>query len=339
MKCAWIKYFPIAGILLFFSCKNNGNNIPASSADPVFSSDPRLKNITDQINKSPKDAALYFERGHMLQKIKLDTLALKDYKTAATLDTSQAQYFSAIGDLLFENKDVTGSIEWIKKAIAKNPEDPKAHLKIAKLFLCLKDYPHSFGEINIALRHNPHNAEGYFLKGMVYKDMKDTAQAMSSFETSRQEDPDYRDAIIQLGLLYSAKNNPIALKYFDDAYNKDSTDVMPIFAKGVFYQNNKEDAKAKEEYKKCILRNNHYIEAFFNMGYMLMQEDSVEKSYRQYDIVTKISPLNAAAYFNRGLCNEMMNKPKEAVADYRQAHGLDTAYDRPKEALKRLGVR
>jgi tetratricopeptide (TPR) repeat protein len=129
------------------------------------------------------------------------------------------------------------------------------------------------------------------------------------------------------------------LKYFDDAYLKDSTDVMPVFAKGEFYQHRNEDAKAKEEYKKCILRNGRYMQAYFNMGYLLMQEDSFDKSFRQYDIATKISPLNAAAYFNRGLCNEMLNKPKEALADYRQSHQLDTTYDKPKEALKRLGVK
>jgi len=323
--------------MLFISCKNNSGTPLADNTNPVYTSDPRLKKITDAIIASPQDAALYFERGRILYKLRFDTLALKDYKTASSLDTNQAQYYSAVGDMLFENKDVTGSIEWIKKAIRKNPEDPKAHLKIAKLFLCLKDYKNTFGEINIALRRNPHIAEGYFLKGMTYKDMKDTAQAMSSFETARQEDPDYRDAIIQLGLLYSAKNDPIALKYLDDAYVKDTTDVMPVFAKGVYYQNRNEDAKAKEEYKKCILRDGRYVQAYFNMGYILMQEDSFEKSFRQYDIATKISPLNAAAYFNRGLCNEMLNKPKEALADYRQSHLLDTTYDKPKEALKRLG--
>ena len=338
MKCAWIKYLPaLLGFILFVGCKNGTTTV--ASNDPIFSSDARLKNVTDQINKSPKDAALYFERGRMLHKLRIETLALKDFKMAATLDTNQAQYYSAVGDLLFENKDITGSIDWIKKAIAKNPEDPKAHLKISKLFLCLKDYPHSFSEINIALRHNPHNAEGYFLKGMVYKDMKDTAQALSSFETARQEDPDYRDAIIQIGLIYSAKNNPLALKYFDDAFNKDSSDVMPLYAKGEYYQKNKDDAKAKEEYKKCIVRNNRYVDAYFNMGYILMQEDSVEKSFRQYDIVTKISPLNAPAYYNRGLCNELLNKPKDAIADYHQARGLDTGYALPKEALRRLGVK
>jgi tetratricopeptide (TPR) repeat protein len=154
-----------------------------------------------------------------------------------------------------------------------------------------------------------------------------------------QVSPDYRDAIIQLGLMYSAKKDSIGLKYLDNAYRVDSSDVFPLFAKGVYYQNEKKYANAIEEYRKCILRNSHYVDAYFNMGYIYMQEDSIEKSYRQYDIVTKIDPLNPTAYYNRGLCSELMNKTKEAIADYRQARGLDTAYKSPKEALKRLGMK
>jgi len=342
MKFAWLKYFPLVfAVFLFIGCKNHSKDASGGKdmdTDPVFSENPRLKSITEQINNSPKDASLYFERGGLLHKLKLDTLAIKDYKKAATIDTTQAKYYSAVGDLLFEHKDINGSIEWIQKAIAKDPTDQKAHLKIAKLFLYLKNYPQAFAEINIVMRKNVYDPEAYFLKGMIYKDMKDTAKAISSFETAKQVAPDYRDAIIQLGLLFSAKKDPIALNYLDDAYKMDSSDVFPLFAKGVYYQNAKDYTSAKEIYRKCILRNTHYIDAYFNMGYIYMQQDSVEKSFRQYDIITKLDPLNPTAYFNRGLCNEMMNKPKDAVADYRQARGLDTAYKSPKEALKRLGV-
>ena len=169
--------------------------------------------------------------------------------------------------------------------------------------------------------------------------MKDTLKAISSFETAKQVAPsDCRDAIIQLGLLLTAKKDPSAVQYFDDAYNMDSSDVFPLFAKGVYYQNAKDYARAKEIYRKCILRNTHYADAYFNLGYIYMQQDSVEKSFRQFDIITKIDPLNPTAYYNRGVCNEMMNKPKDAVTDYRQARSLDTAYKSPREALKRLGV-
>ena len=338
MKMAWIKYFPLVfGIMLFISCKNNNTGKTAITvSDSVLQNNPKLKNITDQISNSPKDAALYFERGTMLRKMQMDSLALKDYKMASSLDTGKAAYYSAVGDLLFENKDISGSVEWIQKAVAKDPFDQKARLKMAKLFLYIRNYQRALQEIDKVMMKDVHNPETYFLKGMVYKDMRDTARAISSFLTAVQEGPEYRDAMIQLGLMYSAKKDPIGLRYLDNAYKMDTMDVFPIYAKGTYYQENKDYVAAKEAYKRCILKDRHYADAYFNLGYMLMQEDSVQKAWRQYNIVTKIDPMNPAAYYNRGLCSEMMDSVKNAIGDYKMAISLDTTYSSPKEALARL---
>ncbi|MBC7555014.1 MAG: tetratricopeptide repeat protein [Taibaiella sp.] len=336
MKSAFLKYMPVfAVVMLFASCKNTSK---PKDDDPVYNSDPRLSEVTSRIRKNPENAELYFERAKMLYKLKLDTLAIRDFKAASSLDTGNASYYSAVGDVLFEAKDIAGSVEWLEKAIRKNPDDPKAHLKMAKMFLFTQDYPKAFEQINIVLRKNVYNPEAYFLKGMVYKDMKDTVKAISSFQTALQVVPDYKEAVVQLGLIYSAKNDPTAIKYLDNAYRMDSSDVFPVFARGVYYQNNNDYPQAKEEYKKCIRRNTHYIDAYFNLGYIYLQQDSVEKAFRQYDLVTKLQPDNPSGYYNRGICNEMMKNLKDAVVDYRRALLLDTSYSSPKAALKRLSL-
>jgi tetratricopeptide (TPR) repeat protein len=329
-----IKYFTaLLGIIFFIGCKNPETR---TESNPIFQEEPALREITGRIEKSPDNAALYYERGVKLHKMRIDSLAIEDFKTAARLDSTKAQYFSAVGDLLFENKDINGSIEWLQKAIAKNPTDRRAHLKIAKLFLYLRDYGKAFAEINIVLRENVHDPEAYFLKGMVYKDMKDTARAISTLLTAVQVSPDYREAVIQLGLMYSAKKDPIAIKYFQNAYQMDTTDVFPIYALGMYYQDNKDYEQAKQEYKKCIIRDRNFADAYFNMGYVLLQQDSLPKAYRQYDLVLKIDPANPTAYYNRGLCSELMDSTDKAIADYKQALRLDTSYNKPKEGLRRL---
>lgn len=334
MKSNWTKYFPIIlGILLFVSCTDNKKN---AEQNPFFNSDPALKEVTASIAKSPNDAALYFSRGKMLHKLRQDSLAISDFKMASSLDTNNAVYYSAVGDILFENKDLDGSVEWLQKAINKNPTDPKAHLKIAKLFLYMKAHPKAFEQINIVLRKDVYNPEAYFLKGMIYKDMNDTGRAISSFQTVLQIAPDYKEAVVQLGLLYSAKNDSLAMKYLDNAYKMDSSDVFPIYARGVYYQNHKDFDKAKSEFRKCIVKNTHFVDAYFNMGYILMQQDSIQKSFSFYDLAVKLQPDNPTGYYDRGVCYEMLNKVPEAVNDYKTAAKLDTGYASPKAALKRL---
>ncbi len=339
MKFTWIKHLSILLGVFFIGCGDHKKNNNSENSNPVFITDPNLKKITEDINSSPKDAGLYSRRAVMLHKMQLDSLAIKDYKTATTLDSNTAENYSAIGDILFEHKDISGSVEWLQKAINKNPKDKKAHLKIAKLFLYLRDYSKGFAEINIVLRQDVYNSEAYFLKGMMYKDMKDTARAISNLLTAEQVAPEYKEAILELGLLYIDKNDPIALKYFDKAYTIDTTDVYPIFKKGVYYQLNKDFPAAKAEYKKCIIRNNHYTDAYFNLGSIYLQQDSTLKAYHQYDIDTKIDPTNPTAYYNRGVCSELMDSVKNAIEDYKQAVSLDTSYKSPKEALKKLKLK
>ena len=336
MKKLWQCFAACIAAAMFFVACNGGGNETADAENAVFSH-PAINNITQQIKNDPSNAALYFQRGKLLDNMQEDSLALKDFNKAISLDSGKAAYYSAVGDLLFEHKDLAGSVKWLEKALKLNPEDPAAHLKMAKMFVYTKEYTAAFNEINIALRQDVYNPEGYFLKGMIYKDLKDTAKAISSFQTAESVDPKYADAVVQLALLYGAKRDPIALKYFDKAFSIDTTDVFPIYAKGVYYQDSRDFEAAKAQYKEAILRDKNYLNAYFNIGYILMQQDSLEKAYRQYDLLTQLDPVNAEAYYNRGLCNELMGKKEAAIMDFKQALVFDSEYEEPREGLKRLG--
>lgn len=324
---------PALCLLLLASCKAK---IAGDDNDPIFKQ-AGLSAITEKIHKDPKNAALYFERGNTLHEMEKDSLAIKDLKKACELDSGKAEYFSAVGNVLFEHKDISGSVQWIKKAVEINPEDGKARMKIAKMFLYIKQYDNAFAQLNIVLRHNVYDPEAYFLKGMVYKDMKDTGKAISSFLTAVQVAPEYKPAIIQLAQMYAMKNDPIALKYYDNAFKLDTADVFPIFAKGVFYKDRKDYVNAKLAYTECVMRDHQYANAYLNMGWLLLQQDSLEKAKHQFDLVAKIDPTNAEAYYNRGLCNEWMHNKQDAINDYKQALVFSTDYKEAREGLKRLG--
>jgi tetratricopeptide (TPR) repeat protein len=320
--------------VVIHSC--TGSNSSAIDSKSPFYKDSVVRSLTVKIQEHNKDAALYYDRGLRLHRIGDDSLALNDFKQAVSLDSSKAQYFSAIGDLLFEHKDIEGSVKWLQRAVSLDPKDPKAHLKIAKMMLYMKDYPKAFTEVNTVLRQDVYNPEGYFLKGMIYKDLKDTDKAISSFQTAINTAPDYSAAVLQLGILFSARHNPIALKYFDNVYKMDTTDVLPIYAKGMFYQEQNDYAHAKDYYRECIEHDHQYLNAFFNLGWIYMQQDSLEKAWRHFDIATKIEPNNFKAYYNRGLCSEMMKKKTEAIEDYKQALVFNPKYADAQVALKRL---
>lgn len=316
------------------SCGDKTVKQPSTGAYAV----PEVAAISARIEKSPRNAALYFDRARIFREMGEDSLALKDLREAGTLDSSKAYYFSAAGEILFEHKDVEGSIRYFKKAIQLDPGDPVAHLKYAKLLMFIDKNQEAFTEINTVLRRNPYSGEAYFLKGMVYKNLKDTAKALSSFQTSVQVDPNYQPSFLQLGAIYAARKDSLALRYFENAYRADSSDMIGRYSQAMFYQDNKLYEKAKAVYRKIILKDPQYSDAFFNTGWILMRQDSFEKAARQFDLVTRIDPTNAGAYYNRGVCYEILGRKKEALGDYNQALELDPEYTEARDAVKRIGA-
>lgn len=328
MKLKWL--YPIV-LVLFAACGTDSDSTEGNEFD-----EPALQKITADIKNNPDNAVLYFERATMLDRLEKDSLAMIDYKKAISLDSTRAEYYSAVGDMLFENKNLDGSVEWIQQALILNPKDKKAHLKLAKVFLYIEEYNKALAEINIVLRQDVYHPEGYYLKGMVYKSLEDTAKSISSFLTALQVQPEYREAMIQLGIMYSKQGNAIALEYYNNAFNLDTTNVFPLYARGVFFQDKNDFEQAKHEYTNAIIRDRYYLNSYYNLGYLYMQQDSLEKAFRQYDILTKLDPQDPEAYFNRGLCYELMGKTDEARIDYKQALLFDENYADPQEGLDRL---
>lgn len=331
MKQASILLILFLSSCQFFSQKNIESNETKNLSENV-----EITKWTQDIEKEPNKAELYYNRGLAYKKNKLDSLAVKDFEKSTQLDSTVAKYFSAVGELMFEHKDVSGSVKWFEKALALNPNDEKAHLKMAKLFLFIEEYPKAFVEINTVLRSNVYNPEAYFLKGMCYKSMKDTNKAISSFQTAVQNDPKYADAYIQLALIYQAKNNTIALNYFENAYKSDTNNIEPIYAQAMFWQNQNKFAEAKQVLKRIVLRDRSYPKSYYNMGWMLMQEDSIEKAMRQFDIAIQNKPDYADAYFNRGLCKEILKQNNEALEDYKQALSFDAENQQYLQAETRI---
>ncbi|MBP6623626.1 MAG: tetratricopeptide repeat protein [Chitinophagaceae bacterium] len=297
---------------------------------------PETSKISTLIEDNPKDASLYFKRGLILREIEKDSLAMLDFQKAISLDSTKAPFYSALGDLLFDHKDITGSLGWIKKAIELDPEDKVAHLKLAKLFLFTAEYPKAFTEINTVLRSDVYNTEAYFLKGMCYKNMKDTNKAISSFQTSVQADPKNVDSYMQLAILHEAKKDPLALEYYENAYKANPSNLDPLYGKAMYWQNQGKFEEAKKIFTRMIVLDRNYPVSFYNMGWMLLQQDSIDKAIRQFNIAIEVNPDYTEAYHNRGLCYEIQHNKNAAIADYNQALNFNPDFAPSKEALKRI---
>lgn len=321
--------------LLIHACSNKNQEVTQQPQDGPFA-DSSIWAITKEIIKAPNQADLYFKRAQAFQKITQDSLALEDYYKAISLDSSKAMYYSAVGQLLFEHKDIEGSVKWFKKAIERDPLDPLAHLKFAKMLLFVNDNQKAFEEINTVLREDPYNPEAYFLKGMVYKNLNDTNKSISSFKTALQVNPDYAPASLQLGMIYAVLHQDIAIQYFQNAFQADSTLMVALHGKAMYYQDKKDTLKAIDAYQLILSKDSSYTPAYFNYAWLLMQKDSFQKAEYLLTQAYHYDSNDVELTYNRGLCRELLNNKAAALQDYQRVLTLDPAHPEAHTAIARL---
>ncbi len=307
--------------LMMASCKR-GKQLPEDSIYNI----PELKDISTQILNDSSNAKLWIERGDILHEHGDDSLALMDYITGANLDTTRSEYSSKVGNVYYEHKDISNALIWYKKALAINPSDLEANLAYARINLILKKYETALNAVNIILKQDPNFAKAYYLKGLIYEDMGDLSKAESSYQTAIQIDPNYSDAYLQLGFILEKKDDSTALQYFDNAFRADSN-VLGLYAQAMYYQSHGQYALAKTKYRDCINVNPQFSHPYYNLGYIYLMQDSLEKADEYFTLCTSVDNTFANAYYQKGIIDERKNKIQNAKANFRQAYILDSLSD------------
>ncbi len=323
----------LAGVLV--QCTDSKKN-KRKPLDQIKDKHALIDKLSKEIEQNPNDPTLYFRRGRALEAVRKTDLAIRDIKKAAALDSANVKYLKKLGKLYVDNNALKKALGVYKRAHKIAPEETDIQLSIAKIHHYLKNYQKVINRVNNVLKQEVHNAKAYFLKGVVYKETGDTTRALSNFQTAVEQDPNYFDAYMQLGLLNNQLNKPIAVEYFNNAIEVDSSKPTPYYAKAMYYQDRNKFKKAKALYQKIIKLDSDYENAFYNLGHLYFLEDSLKKAYRHFDMAIEVSPYFTKAFYMRGLCAEKMGRAKEAKQDYKQALKLNENFELASKGLDRL---
>lgn len=357
---------PVIGFLMLFavalfysSCKqcNTTKEITVDKTDTTGI--PGLEAATLALQKDSLNADLWYKRAQLYE-------ANGEYKSAATdmyvalqLDSLRPEFFLYAADLFKhtgeDNKaDLKRGIALMQKAIALDSTYTRFYVKAAELaFLDTSlegNYAISIGYLDAAIARDPQNADIYFYKGNIFKEIGDTTKAISSFKTATELNPQHYEAFRQIGVLLKAKNDKNAIKYLDNAIKVSDKPVDALYAKaellkqeGVKLYDANKIAAAIEKlqgsidcYKQVIDINYRNEEAYMGVGFCYYQMDSVRDAYEYYDKATKVAPTYAGAYFSKGVCAEDLGRIEEAKMLYENCLSIDPEFTRAKEHLRNL---
>jgi len=174
------------------------------------------------------------------------------------------------------------------------------------------------------------------MMGRNFRDMNDPERAIGSFQKAVAINSDLIEAWIYLGELFEEKDNKMAIQYFDNALEVDSTHLDALNGKANYYHQRGDLAEAIQMYHRIHRIHPQYADAFYRSGLANLELDSIQKAYDQFDLAIKMEPTKVMAYLYRGAVYELRGDIDAAKNDYQQALNLSPDFERAQKALDNL---
>lgn len=334
----------IGGLLLLCACVNDSpDNIKTATTSKIDSlpeiKHPQLDLINEQIAIDSTNAELYFSRGIANQKLMNYQSAAIDFEKAITLNDTVASYYLNLAGLFAEGKNIVPAINVLSKGLEKQPGDVNMLLELSQYYIYINDTGKSIKMANEVLKSDASNVEAYFAKGMALAFSGDTLKAISTFQTATEQNPDYYNAFVQLGLLCAGKKMKLAEGYYKNAIRIEPKSKEAWYGLAMYHQNTNNFAEAKATYREIIGIDAQYKDAYYNIGYIYFNEDSLKKALKHFNMAANVDVGFTRAYYMRGLVYESMGDMGNAKKDYNRTLSLDADFEMAKKGLSRLKVK
>lgn len=323
------------------SCGSEGGQEAAGTTNDstaVDSTAAGLSAINKRILDDPNNPDLYHERAkYHFRHTKDMEAALADMARVMKIDSTKAPYFLTLSDIYFTVNKTGNAKAALEKAIEVDPKNTDAMLKLAELHLYVRKHQESINYINMALKVDQYNSKAYFMKGMNYKEIGDTALAISSMETAVEQDPEYYAAYVQLGILHAAKKSPLAESYYNNALRVKPNSIEVLYNRAKFYQDMGNWNAAIQAYSELLKVDPTYKYAHFNLGVIhLVNLKVYDQALVHFNNAIQYDPKYKEAYYGRGTAYQSMGDVKKAGDDYRAALRIDPQYGPAIQALNAL---
>jgi len=334
LHCLWL----LAVVFSFFYACNNAKVENKEVLTKQLDATPEnLKILNEKIKINPNDAELFNQRAGIFLQLNNTDAAFRDINSALMMDSTSANFLSTLSDVYMAAGMAQNALAALDKALSFEPENINALLKKAELHLYFEQYGKTLELTEKAIRVDNVNPKAYFIRGMTFKLKGDTTNAIKNIQKTVEQDQEYYNAYIQLGLLYAAKHNKLAVEYYNNALNIDPKSIEAFYGLGMYYQENGFLNEALSAYTNLLLVDSTNKNAHFNMGYIhLVELKMYKEAIKYFNKAIQCAPDYYEAYYNRGYCYELLGDILNARNDYKKALEIKNNYPMAIEGLNRL---
>ena len=234
-------------------------------------------------------------------------------------------------------QQAAGREKILKDSILNFPETVLLKEQLIQLYRDNAEYDKAIVATNEALQKDSLNARFWDIKATLLFENEDSLGAIQSFETALRLNPSPRYLIL-LGSLYAQTKNVRALAIADALLKTKlpETEKEAFFIKGLYFNYSGDKNKAISFFDKCLQLDNRHMFAYREKGIALYDMGKYENAITVLDKAVTLQNNFDEGYYWLGRCLEKLNKPADAVEEYKTALMYSPDYVEAKEALARL---
>ncbi|MCF8229153.1 MAG: tetratricopeptide repeat protein [Bacteroidales bacterium] len=186
----------------------------------------------------------------------------------------------------------------------------------ATLFFILKQNIRIFGLLIMAI---------VILLGFItYERNNDWKNNKTIWQSSLEENPDNKRALVYVGNAYMHSKPDKALKYYNRALQIDSAYYFAWMNRGMIYYNKKDFSKAASSFDQALkMPGRKHPVLYLKKGISELQLDKLKVSLHDFNRYIAAVPGNAEAYIYRGQVHYYLGDYMESAQDFKTAVSLD----------------
>lgn len=325
----------LVSLFLLVGCVNNTLDNTGKTDDKQYS------NTIGQSHDTSVDtmtALAYIDRARRNLANEQISSAMKDVNSALSLDKKNIDAILVLADIYYALGDEDNILLTLNKACEYAPLDPRPIVKLSELSFLQGNVQMSNAYIDKALELDRYNPRAYFMRGMIALSANDTVNAMKSFMTSRMQQEDFLDPIVQIAHIYAIQGDTMAKAFYKEALAIAPQDYSLQYDYAMYLQDNGFPEEALKCYDDLLNTMPDVFDFIYNKGYIyFVYYGDNQKALESFDKALKIDPSSENALFNKGRVYEEMGDYINAKSIYLQILRKNPDYQLAIDAINRLG--